>query len=114
MKRWNIKNPDVLLQKKLSKELGISNILSQLLINRKIESIEKAKMFLASETLELYDPYLMKGMKEGVVRLKKAIEKKEKVLIHGDYDVDGVTEVTLLMFTLRRLEIGRESWRERV
>ncbi|MFH1783117.1 MAG: single-stranded-DNA-specific exonuclease RecJ [Candidatus Omnitrophota bacterium] len=103
MKRWNIRPTDPILQIKLSKDLGISNILSQLLINRNIDTARHAKMFLDGESLELYDPYLMKGMKEAVSRIKAAIDKKEKILIHGDYDVDGVTSITLLMFTLRNL-----------
>ncbi|MFH1479003.1 MAG: single-stranded-DNA-specific exonuclease RecJ [Candidatus Omnitrophota bacterium] len=103
MKRWIIKEPKPTLQKKLSSDLDISSILTQLLINRNIKTLESAKTFLGGDALELYDPYLMKGMREAVDRLKKAIDKKEKILIHGDYDVDGVTAVSLVIYVLRSL-----------
>lgn len=106
MKRWRISPPDVNLQKYLSDSLSISPVISQLLINRGIRDIDKIKSFLKSDVSELYNPFLMKGMSEAVLRIKKSLAKKEKILIHGDYDVDGVTATALLFFTLK--EFGAE------
>jgi single-stranded-DNA-specific exonuclease len=101
LKRWNVCRPDKALQKYLSDNLSISPIISQLLINRRICDIDKIRSFLNSNLSELYNPFLMKGMSEAVIRIKKAIDKKERIMIHGDYDVDGVTATALLFFTLR-------------
>ncbi len=106
MKRWRISPPDANLQKYLSDSLSISPVISQLLINRGMCDIDKIKSFLNSDVSELYNPFLMKGMSEAVLRIKKALAKKEKILIHGDYDVDGVTATALLFFTLK--EFGAE------
>ena len=106
MKRWRISPPDANLQKYLSDSLSISPVISQLLINRGMRDIDKIKSFLNSDVSELYNPFLMKGMSEAVLRIKKALAKKEKILIHGDYDVDGVTATALLFFTLK--EFGAE------
>lgn len=101
MKQWNICQPDTALQKYLNDNLSISPIVSQLLINRGMRDIDKIRSFLNNDLGELYNPFLMKGMSEAVSRIKKALDKKEKILIHGDYDVDGVTATALLFFTLR-------------
>ena len=106
MKRWDICQPDANLQKYLSDSLSISPVISQLLINRGIRDIDKIKSFLNSDVSELYNPFLMKGMSEAVLRIKRALAKKEKIFIHGDYDVDGVTATALLFFTLK--EFGAE------
>jgi single-stranded-DNA-specific exonuclease len=106
MKRWNIRQPDTETQTCLSEKLSISPVISQLLINRGINDIDKARTFLNSNISELYNPFLMEGVHEAVCRIKKALEKKEKILIHGDYDVDGVTATAILIFTLR--ELGAE------
>ncbi|MDP2921526.1 MAG: single-stranded-DNA-specific exonuclease RecJ [Candidatus Omnitrophota bacterium] len=106
MKKWNVCKPDAASQKYLSETLLITPIISQLLVNRGISDINKIKAFLNSSLAELYNPFLMEGMHEAVSRIKKALDKKEKILIHGDYDVDGVTSVTLLFLTLK--ELGAE------
>lgn len=104
MKRWNIKQCDMSLQKYLSDNLSISPIISQLLVNRGMHDVDKIKSFLNSNLAELYNPFLMKGMSEAVFRIRKALDKKEKILIHGDYDVDGVTATALLFFTLQEFD----------
>ena len=105
MKKWNIRQSDKTQQNILGEALGVSPIIAQLLINRGIENIDEAKSFLRGDISELYDPFLMKGMREAVERLKQAVEKKEKVFIHGDYDVDGITSIALLMIILRKFGI---------
>ena len=106
MKKWRISPSDANLQKYLSGSLSISPVIAQLLINRGMADIDKIKSFLKSDVSELYNPFLMKGMSEAVSRIKRALAKKEKILIHGDYDVDGVTATALLFFGLK--EFGAE------
>ncbi|MBU1006175.1 MAG: single-stranded-DNA-specific exonuclease RecJ [Candidatus Omnitrophica bacterium] len=101
MKKWNIKQNDIARQETLSRAFDISPILAQLLINRGLGDVERAGVFLKGGVSELCNPFLMEGMHEAVVRIKKAVKGKEKILIHGDYDVDGITSVALLMLTLR-------------
>ena len=100
MKRWNIKTCDILKQKHIAISLKISPIIAQLLINRGIQNPEDAKTFLDSPVSKLHSPFLMKGMPQAIERIKKAIANNEKILIHGDYDVDGITATVLLYFIL--------------
>ena len=95
-KIWKILEPDIALQKKLSDGCGISAITAQLLINRNIKNIEEANRFLKPDLSFLHDPLLLKDMDKAVQRIKKAISKGEKIMIYGDYDVDGITAVALL------------------
>jgi len=110
MKKWSIRQSDKSQQNTLADSLSVSAIVAQLLINRGLEKIEEAKTFLSGDVTELYDPFLMKGMREAVERLRGAIERKEKILIHGDYDVDGVTSISLLIFTLRKFGINPQYY----
>ncbi|MFA4991964.1 MAG: single-stranded-DNA-specific exonuclease RecJ [Candidatus Omnitrophota bacterium] len=103
MKRWNVKQVESGPRGSLGLPKDISPVIVQLLLNRGINDPEKARAFLNSSVSELYNPFLMEGMHESVSRLLRAINKKEKILIHGDYDVDGVTATTLLFLTLKEL-----------
>ena len=102
-KTWQIKQQDLLVQRLLTEELSISPIMAQILINRSIRTPKEADFFLNPSLLNLHDPMLMKGMKESVSRIKQAIQKKEKILVYGDYDVDGISATALLILTLKRL-----------
>ena len=93
---WNSILKNSIKVKLLEKELNISKLIAQLLVNRNINDFETAKKFFRPSVDDLYDPFLMKEMHESVLRIEKAIEKKEKIMIYGDYDVDGTTSVTLL------------------
>ena len=89
--------PDLTVQKEsLAKELGISPILAQLLVQRGVKSFEEAKQFFRPQLSDLHDPFLMNDMDKAVARLNTALEKKEHILIYGDYDVDGTTAVALV------------------
>jgi len=91
----------------LSKEWNISPLMIQLLYNRGIKIEEKEiKEFLYPSWQDLHDPFLMKGMKEAVERILKAISNKEKILIYGDYDADGVSATVLLLLFLRDLGVS--------
>lgn len=80
----------------LTSSLGISEVLAQLLVLRGVNSFEEAKDFFRPEFKHLHDPFLMKGMKTAVDRLIKALHNKEKIMIYGDYDVDGTTAVSVV------------------
>ena len=80
----------------LARELGISPILGRLLIQRGITTATEAKSFFRPQLLDLHDPFLMNDMDIAVERLNKAMGKKERILIYGDYDVDGTTAVALV------------------
>lgn len=96
-KKWNIhqiKNTEVVSS--LQNELSIDKTVAQLLALRGIETFEEAKTFFRPNLEMLHDPFLMKGMDVAIERIIKAIANKEKVLIFGDYDVDGTTSVALV------------------
>jgi single-stranded-DNA-specific exonuclease len=97
-----ISSPDIHLQNTLSKALGISKILSQVLINRGIKDAALADKFLNVNTSHFLDPYLFSDMHHAVNLLKKAAKDKSKVMIAGDYDVDGLTAVALLKEVLSK------------
>ena len=95
-KKWEYYNVNEEKVEKTSKKFNISNLLSRILINREIIDDEKIKIFLEPTRKDFYDPFLMPDMKTAVDRIIKAIESNEKVIIYGDYDVDGITSTTVL------------------
>ncbi len=101
---------DIPLRNKFSKELRISKVLSQVLINRKITSLSEADNFLNAGIDKLLDPFSFAGMRKVVSRIKQAQEKKERVMIFGDYDVDGITSIAVLRNTLKRIGIEPEHY----
>ncbi len=102
-KRWEVKLLEPFLLGKISKALGISPWTSQLLINRGSKTPEEAEIFLNGNLSHLHSPYLLNGVEEASRRVLKAIENKEKILIYGDYDVDGITSMCLLILVLKQL-----------
>ncbi len=98
-KIWEIA-PDASLQAGiLSQETGVSPRLCRLLINRGLTEKEDVLDFLHSSGF--HDPFLMKGMKEAVNRIRSALEKSERILVYGDYDADGITGTALLYLSLK-------------
>lgn len=95
-KKWEFYDTDEELVQKLSQELKVSNILITILMNRKITDPEKIRIFLNPTRKDFYNPFLLNDMEIAVERILKAIEQKEKVLIYGDYDADGITSITVL------------------
>jgi single-stranded-DNA-specific exonuclease len=87
----------------LAAELGLPLSIARVLTNRNILTVEAAETFLNGTFKDLYDPYLMKGMDRAVSRIEEAILNKEKILIFGDYDVDGVLSVVILLKALAGL-----------
>lgn len=88
--------PEVQKLKELQQTIPINDVLLGILINRGYDTFEKAKDFFRPELEQLHDPFLMKGMAAAVDRIMIAIAAKQKILIYGDYDVDGTTAVSLM------------------
>lgn len=102
MKRWAIKEcGDQDIVNNLSKELNINCILAGLLVQRGITTLAEAKHFFRPEISHLHDPFLMKDMDKAVKRISRAVTNKEKILVYGDYDVDGTTSVALVYSFLK-------------
>lgn len=102
-RRWTYKNTgDAGIIEGLMESVGIDRVLATLLVQRGITTYDEAKRFFRPALEDLYDPFLMKDMKEAVVRIEQAIEKGEKILVYGDYDVDGTTAVALVYSFLRK------------
>ena len=99
---WNIQNEDKKQVKKLADELGVNEIVAHLLVLRGIITYEAAKKFFRPQISHLHDPFLMKGMQSAVDRIELALKKGEKILIYGDYDVDGTTSVAMMYCFLSR------------
>mgnify|MGYP004447704103 CR=1 FL=1 len=87
---------------RLSSELGVDPVLAELLVHRGICTFEHAREFFRPSLDRLHDPFLMKDMDEAVERVRKAVESGEKILVYGDYDVDGTTAVSLVYSFFRR------------
>ncbi|MDR0982232.1 MAG: single-stranded-DNA-specific exonuclease RecJ [Culturomica sp.] len=101
-KRWVINTlADENKIKELSKKLNCNPIIANLLFQRDIDSSEKAQIFFHPSLNMLHDPFLMKDMQKAVERLDSAIARDEKIMIYGDYDVDGITAVALLYIYLK-------------
>ena len=101
--KWVVKEPsDKEKVARLAAELGIDSVLSDLLVKRGVETFEEARSFFRPNLANLHDPFLMKDMDKAVERLHTAITNKEKILVYGDYDVDGTTAVSLVYSFIKR------------
>jgi single-stranded-DNA-specific exonuclease len=102
-KRWVYwSSIDKELAKKLAQELNIDRTLSELLVQRGITSLEEAKAFFRPSLSELHDPFLMKDMDVAIERIQQTIRENQKILVYGDYDVDGTTAVALVYTFLHK------------
>jgi single-stranded-DNA-specific exonuclease len=84
-------------------ELRIPDVMAKILINRGIDCVESAREFLYPSLDHLIDPFKMAAMEKAVVRIWEAVDSGEKIMIHGDYDVDGVTGTSLLVRSIGHL-----------
>lgn len=99
---WEVNSADSKKEiKTLSKQLNVCNTTASLLVTRDIKSFEDAKTFFRPSLDHLHDPFLMKDMDKAVKRILEAISNDEKILIYGDYDVDGTSSVALVCKFLR-------------
>jgi len=101
--RWIVCNPDEKTVQALMQQINVSEPIARALVNRGITTYDEAKAFFRPSVEYLHSPFLMNGMKEAAERLSKAIDEKEKILIYGDYDVDGTTATALLLLFLKKL-----------
>src|SRR5712692_8991741 len=96
MARWLRSSPDPALVESLGRELRIPGLVARLLVLRGAGDAAQAHRFLYPALAHLHDPYRMLGMRAAVERIRRACARNEKILIYGDYDVDGTTSVVLL------------------
>ncbi|MBQ2501556.1 MAG: single-stranded-DNA-specific exonuclease RecJ, partial [Bacteroidales bacterium] len=101
--KWILKEPaDAAKVSRLAAELGIDSVLADLLVKRGVETFEQARSFFRPSLEDLHDPFLMKDMDIAVQRVRDAITGGQRILVYGDYDVDGTTAVSLVYSFLRR------------
>jgi len=101
-KNWRLKKQgDQNEVKHLSAALNVNMVIARLLVQRDIKTFNEAKAFFRPRLSDLHDPFLMKDMDKAVMRLEQAISNQEKVIIYGDYDVDGTTSVALMYSFLK-------------
>lgn len=103
-KNWNIKdNSSEETVSSLKELLNVDRIIASLLFQRKITGFDEAKQFFRPELSQLHDPFLMRDMDVAIARIEKAINNNEKILIFGDYDVDGTTSVALVYSFFKKI-----------
>ncbi|HLO80353.1 MAG TPA: single-stranded-DNA-specific exonuclease RecJ [Chitinophagaceae bacterium] len=102
-KRWNLLRPDEQDVARLQQELGISAILCRILVERGVRSYQEAHQFFRPSLESLHDPFLMKDMNLAVDRVMHAMVQRERILVYGDYDVDGTTAVGCMYRFLCRI-----------
>ena len=102
-KRWNILQVDEDKVVGLQRSLSINRSLCKLLVEREIDTFEKAKNYFRPQLSQLHDPFLMKDMDKAVERILSAIKNNEKILVFGDYDVDGTTSVASMYRFLKKI-----------
>lgn len=101
-KKWVVKEKgDVAVVKQLASSLGVTDSLANLMVQRKITTPAEAKAFFTPSLDYLHDPFMMKDMNIAVDRISTAIKRNERILVYGDYDVDGTTAVALMYSFLR-------------
>ncbi|PLB86634.1 single-stranded-DNA-specific exonuclease RecJ [Dysgonamonadaceae bacterium] len=104
--RWNyvtLSNDQKTRKNEIAQELNIDPVLAELLVRRGLSTKEEAEKFLHPSLSDLHDPFLMPDMEIAVKRIEKALGDKERILIYGDYDVDGTTAVSLVYKFLRKI-----------
>ncbi len=102
--QWELpKNLDKKRGRSLSAELGLPSVIGEILLNRGIIELEGAKKFLNPDLSDLCDPFGLKDMEKGVAKLISALRDNEKIMIFGDYDVDGITSASLMYLVLNKL-----------
>ena len=107
-KKWEYYNSDKEKIKEISQKFNLPEFIAKILVNRNIIEDEKIKVFLDPTRNDFYNPYLLNDMEKAVNRIIEAINNKQKIIIYGDYDVDGITSITVLKKFIqdRGIEIG--------
>ncbi|MHA0858361.1 single-stranded-DNA-specific exonuclease RecJ [Paenibacillus sp. CMAA1364] len=102
--KWQTQRYDDHRIEEFANELSITPLLASLLITRGVCTLEAAHMFLKGSMDDLHDPFLLHGMAEAVPRIQHAIENEEHILVYGDYDADGVSSTSLMIYLMRHLK----------
>ena len=108
-KKWEYRELDDEKINSIASKFGVPKLLATVLVSRGIVDDEEIKVFLKPTRNDFHDPYLMPDMEKAVDRIVNAIESQEKVIIYGDYDVDGITSITVLKKFLKNscgLDVG--------
>ncbi|MES2648594.1 MAG: single-stranded-DNA-specific exonuclease RecJ [Bacteroidota bacterium] len=109
-KRWKVLGYDYEKIQLLKKSLGIHSALCSILVQRGLFTFESAKSYFRPAITDLHDPWLMKDMDKAVQRIRKALNTKEKILVYGDYDVDGTTAVACMYHFLNSIHSDVEFY----
>src|SRR6186997_3121848 len=109
-KRWKIVTPDKQKSDILQQSLKISPVICNILVQRGIETFEQSKKYFRPELTDLHDPWLLKDMDKAVERIIRAISNKEKILVFGDYDVDGTTSVACMYRFLKKVHLDLDFY----
>lgn len=104
--RWQLREGNQDIEELLIRELGLSPLISKIIISREICDPDVGRRYLSPSLLDLHNPFLMQDMKRAVDRLILAVYQNEKVAVYGDYDADGITSVVVLIHFLRKLYSG--------
>ncbi len=103
LKRWELYKTDDNMANTIARENHISPLLSKIILNRGIKEVDEIKKFLDPQIADLNDPFLLNDMDKAVCRILEAKENNEKVTVYGDYDVDGITSVSVIYRFLQEL-----------
>ncbi len=109
-KKWQIYETDENKIQEIQEKYQLNKLLATILVNRNITEKEDIRLFLEPTRSDFHDPFLITDMKKAVERIVQAIEKQEKVTIYGDYDVDGITSITVLKSFLQDRGLEVESY----
>ncbi|MFB4163786.1 single-stranded-DNA-specific exonuclease RecJ [Alteribacillus sp. JSM 102045] len=102
--RWEWTEEELNGYEELQQDLHLSSLTSKILWRRGYKNKEEAQKFLYSDITQTHDPFLMDGMEQAVNRIKQAVQNKEKILVFGDYDADGVSSTTIMIMLLKELK----------
>lgn len=103
-KAWRVLQPNQDIEAEFARSLPVSPTICRVLVNHGITDVEAARRFLKPDLDAMHDPFLMDGMELAVARTREALSNKEKIMVHGDYDVDGITSAALLIRVFRILD----------
>ena len=103
---WTTIENDEALVDELSKELNVSKVMGRLLVQRGLKTVDSAELYLRPRLAHLEDPFRIKNLRAAVKRVEQAIEKKESIVVFGDYDVDGITSTVQLVSMFRKFGLA--------
>ena len=109
-KKWQIYETDEVKINELQEKYKLNKLLATILVNRNITEKEQIRLFLNPTRNDFHDPFLITDMQKSVNRIVQAIEKQERVVIYGDYDVDGITSITVLKSFLKDMGLEAKAY----